>query len=104
MKGTATVIIMTYILVAETKGLAYNFWALLALEIFGVIFWLSSFAVLADLLASWISTVASASTSSYCYYSYYYCYKKRDLQKRDVTFEDYENIIIVTLAFSVLEL
>jgi len=76
----ATMIIVGYILASEmlVTGL-YNYWAILGLDIFAMIFWLISFALLA-------SEVAAFSIIDYCYG--YYCYKKRDfsdLSKRATT-------------------
>ncbi len=46
---------------------AYNYWAVLALDIFLVVMWLASFA----LLASEVAYLGYYSYSSYSYYSYY---------------------------------
>ncbi|TVY26126.1 hypothetical protein LHYA1_G003982 [Lachnellula hyalina] len=73
----ATIIIAVYSLVSSTVlKTAYNYWAIVALDIFAIIFWIISFSYLA-------STTAAASNwygSSYTCddYYYYYCYKKRD--------------------------
>jgi len=70
----ATVIILIYILVA-THGApaAYNYWAFLSLEIFALIFWLVSMALLAVLA----SDVLAFSNDSYCD-AYGYCYSELD--------------------------
>jgi hypothetical protein len=50
----------------------YNYWAVLGLDIFAIVFWITSFSLLA-------SEVAAYNISSCDYYYYGYCYKKRDL-------------------------
>jgi hypothetical protein len=73
--GLMTLIVTIYYLVAEFSAPAvYNYWAVLALDIFLVIMWLSSFA----LLASQVSAIYSYSGSS----SYYYYWKRSDVGKR----------------------
>jgi len=75
--GLMTLVVTIYYLVAEYSSPAvYNYWAVLALDIFLVIMWLASFA----LLASEVAAVYSYSGSSYYYYDSYY--KRSDIAKR----------------------
>ncbi|KAH6687864.1 hypothetical protein F5X68DRAFT_275572 [Plectosphaerella plurivora] len=67
----ATLITTVWLLVAHfAKPRIYNYWAVLSLDIFLVIFWLVAFAVLASQVSALYSLVG---LSSYYYdYSYYY--------------------------------
>lgn len=59
-------IITIYYLVAEFSAPAiYNYWAVLALDIFLVIMWLASFALLASEVGTFLSITSST------YYDYY---------------------------------
>jgi hypothetical protein len=59
-------IITIYYLVAEFSAPAiYNYWAVLALDIFLVIMWLASFALLASEVGAFLSAASST------YYDYY---------------------------------
>lgn len=62
----------------------YNYWAILGLDIFAIIFWLVSFAYLASEVAAY-QIVTYTDTCTYVYYGY--CLKKRDvdLAKRATT-------------------
>jgi hypothetical protein len=66
LKAISTLIVCIYLLVAEYNApVAYNYWAILGLDIFLVIFWLCSFAVQ--------SASISYSVGYYGYtYDYYY--------------------------------
>lgn len=80
LQAIFTLIIVGYILLASSAcPKAYNYWAILALDILGVVFWIST----TGLLAAWASGLLISSytdSSSYdCSYDYYYCYKKRSL-------------------------
>ncbi|CZR59003.1 uncharacterized protein PAC_08895 [Phialocephala subalpina] len=79
----ATIVITVYIIVAETCApIIYNYWAILGLDIFAIVFWLVSFAYLASEVAAYQIVT---DTCSYTYYGY--CLKKRDmdLTKRATT-------------------
>ncbi|KUJ20106.1 uncharacterized protein LY89DRAFT_549354, partial [Mollisia scopiformis] len=81
----ATVIITIYIIVAETCApVIYNYWAILGLDIFAIIFWVVSFSYLASEVAEY-QIVTYDDTCAYTYYGY--CVKKRGftLSKRDTT-------------------
>jgi len=87
----ATMIITVYYIVATTAlPAAYNYWAILSLDIFAIVFWIISMSLLAWEVAafSWAFSVYDGSTScGYDLYGYYSC-SKRDLsgiQKRDTT-------------------
>jgi hypothetical protein len=99
-------IIVVYNLVASLGAPAiYNYWAILGLDIFAVIFWLISFALLASETAGW-----SIVTYYYddCDYYYGYCVKKRDiaaLSKRATTnLYTYRNSMAACSGFGGLEL
>ncbi|KAH7086015.1 hypothetical protein BKA63DRAFT_549020 [Paraphoma chrysanthemicola] len=67
----ATIITGIYLLVAEYSSRSlYNYWAILGLDIFLVIFWLCSFALLASQV-SYISYLFGTSYYSYSYYDKY---------------------------------
>ncbi|OBT40519.1 hypothetical protein VE00_08992 [Pseudogymnoascus sp. WSF 3629] len=77
----ATIIIAVYYIIATTAlTSAYNYWAILGLDIFGIIFWLISFALLAWEVAvfGWGLYDYGYSGGSTCY-DYPYCTKKRDV-------------------------
>lgn len=64
--GLMTLIVTVYYIVAEFSAPAiYNYWAVLSLDIFLVIMWLASFA----LLASEVAAIYSYTSSTY--YDYY---------------------------------
>jgi hypothetical protein len=70
--GIMTMIATIYYLVAEFSSPAsYNYWAVLALDIFLVIMWLASFALLASDVAVIYAYAADA--------SYYYGYKRSEI-------------------------
>ncbi|TVY64218.1 hypothetical protein LSUE1_G008789 [Lachnellula suecica] len=71
----ATMIITVYNVVSNTAlKSAYNYWAILALDVFALIFWIISMAYLA-----WTTAAATWYYTDYsCSDYYYYCYKKRD--------------------------
>jgi len=85
----ATIIITVYIIVATYVPIIYNYWAILGLDIFAVIFWLVSFAYLASemgavktLYDDYYNSYSSDYSGSNCYtYSdgVTYCTRKRDL-------------------------
>jgi len=80
----ATMILTVYYIVSITAlPVAYNYWAILGLDIFAIIFWIISMSLLASEVAAY-SWALSDDSSTYCVYGY--CYKKRDvLQRRDTT-------------------
>ena len=74
-------IITIYYIVATTGApVLYNYWAILGLDIFAIIFWLISFALLASEIAPYFGSYYDTS----CTYYYGYCIKKRsvELEKR----------------------
>jgi hypothetical protein len=57
----------------------YNYWAILGLDIFAIVFWIISF----SLLASEVAAYKIVTYTDYCAYYYYgYCVKKRSLEER----------------------
>ncbi|KAK4132571.1 hypothetical protein BT67DRAFT_360130, partial [Trichocladium antarcticum] len=67
-----TIVTSIYHLVARYNVPAiYNYWAILGLDIFYVVMWLASFALLAARVAAWYSAVGYSSSYSSYYGSYY---------------------------------
>ncbi|KAF7503429.1 hypothetical protein GJ744_003759 [Endocarpon pusillum] len=100
----ATFIVVGYFLItslAEACKVAYNYWAVLALEIFAVIFWLSSMANLAATRGAFVAIDYNT-----CLYDYYYCYKKRDtgLTERDIATSGYLDTMSAAAGLSGLEM
>ncbi|RDW92541.1 hypothetical protein BP5796_01935 [Coleophoma crateriformis] len=96
----ATMIVVTYVGVATLFApVIYNYWAILGLDVFAIIFWLISFPLLASEIASY-----SGTTYDYCYY---YCYRKDKRYvpaKRAVTtVETYRNAMIADAAIGGIE-
>lgn len=84
----ATIIITIYVIVASTAlPAAYNYWAILGLDIFAIVFWLISFSYLAYDVAS--VKIVTYSYSRGCAFIYDgYCYKNKrglDIAKRSTT-------------------
>ncbi|RDW80156.1 hypothetical protein BP6252_04794 [Coleophoma cylindrospora] len=96
----ATMIIVIYVGVASLFApVMYNYWAILGLDVFAIIFWLISFPLLASEIANY-----SGTTYNYCYY---YCYRKDKRfvpAKRAVTtIETYRNAMIADAAIGGIE-
>lgn len=94
-------------IVAETCApVIYNYWAVLGLDIFALVFWLASFSY----LASQVAGLRLVSYDYTCGYYSYYCYKKRDLDaigltKRATTdFYTYRNSLAAGSGLGGLEL
>lgn len=102
----ATLIIVLYaVLTNHVSSCArgYNYWAILALEIFGVIFWLSSMAALAATRATFVIPTEINGCVNYGYGGI--CYKKRNLlQKRYVATYGYLNMMSATAGLSAIEM
>jgi hypothetical protein len=82
---------------------AYNYWAILGLEIFGVIFWLSSMGALAATRASFV--FPTTINGCYRYGGEGHCYKKRELlQKRAVATYGYLNMMSGAAGLSAIEM
>ncbi|KAH8821484.1 hypothetical protein F5884DRAFT_89154 [Xylogone sp. PMI_703] len=79
----ATMIITVYVLVSTIwVPVLYNYWAILGLDIFAIVFWIISFSLLASEVAaySWVTNYDYTD----CYYGY--CFKKRSgVEKRATT-------------------
>lgn len=102
----ATMIIVLYAIltnhVAACAG-GYNYWALLALEIFGVLFWLSSMAALAATRAAFVFPTEINGCVNYGYGGV--CYKKRDIiEKRAVATYGYLDMMSATAGLSAIEM
>lgn len=99
----ATFIVVGYFLItyhAEACKVAYNYWAVLSLEIFAIICWLSSMGYLAATRSVFLYTVYDD-----CLYGYY-CYKKRDngLTERDIDTYGYLDTMSTAAGLSALEM
>jgi hypothetical protein len=98
----ASIIIVTYILVAQTAlPAAYNYWAILGLDIFAIVFWIISFSLLASEVAAF--TLYSTYTTSSCLYTWDgVCYYKA---KRAVytTIATYRNAMAAAAGLGGLE-
>lgn len=71
-------IIVVYNLVATMAvPVIYNYWAVLGLDIFAVVFWIISFSLLASEVAAY--GIVTYNSDSCDYYYNGYCYKKRGL-------------------------
>jgi len=103
----ATIIIVLYnVLSTRLASLnkLYNHWAVLGLEIFAVIFWLSAMAALAALRAIFVIPTTISGCGHTGDIGGGYCYK-RDLAKRQyIATHGYLNIISVSAGFSGLNL
>jgi hypothetical protein len=58
----------------------YNYWAILGLDIFAIVFWITSFSVLAARVATY--KIVTYSSDECTFYYYGYCLKKRSLEER----------------------
>lgn len=104
-------LILTYYFVSlHFVQVAYNWIAVLVLESLAVVFWLASFADLADTYRTGADVVDGG---DYLDYSYVYYYKNRRarrdpytgvLEKRDTTdFDTYVDVFRAAIAFSVIQ-
>lgn len=102
-----TMIITVYYIVATTVlPAAYNYWAILGLDMFAVLFWIISFSLLAWEVAAFGWGLSYAGTSSTSCDIYGYCYKKRDLgiEKRATTdYYTYRNALAAAAGLGGLE-
>jgi hypothetical protein len=99
MKALATIIITVYIIVSTAAApVAYNYWAILGLDIFAVVFWIIAFPLLASEVASFVVVTCA-------YYDYGTCYYyKRSIEKRDVNPYTYRNAMAAAAGLGGLEL
>jgi hypothetical protein len=103
------IITLYNILTTRVGSLAklYNHWAVLALDIFGVIFWLSTMGALAALRAIFVIPTTINGCGHTGSLGGGYCYKaKRELEKRQgyVATHGYLNTISVSAGFSAINL
>jgi len=97
-----TMITAVYILVATFAfPIAYNYWAILGLDIHGVLFWLISFALLASEVSTYKSDVVDVVNN--CVWEFGVCYYKRAILKRDTTVSDYYHAMAATAALGAFE-
>jgi hypothetical protein len=101
-------IITVYIIVAQTGApIIYNYWAILGLDIFAIVFWIISFSLLGSEVASYQIVTYS---SNDCIYSYAgVCYFKRSralehLTKRSTDIYTYRNAMAAASGLGGLEL
>ncbi|KAH8592999.1 hypothetical protein B0O99DRAFT_226179 [Bisporella sp. PMI_857] len=100
----ATLVIVVYNLLTTfipACKAAYNYWAVLGLEIFGVIFWLSSMAALAATRATF--KYPTQINGCVNYGSGGICYKRSVIQKRDVATNAYLAMMSATAGLSAIE-
>jgi hypothetical protein len=93
----ATLILIAYILVSEHFfPLAYNFWAILGLECFAVLFWLVSFALLAS----------EVSGTGYVWFSncYLACFDNTPPYKRSLNGNTFHNAMAAAAGLGGVEL
>jgi hypothetical protein len=69
------IIVVYYLVATIAMPIIYNYWAVLGVDIFAVIFWLISFALLASEVAAY--QIVYDTGCSYTFDGY--CYKKRGL-------------------------
>jgi hypothetical protein len=103
-KSLATIIINVYIIVAGLVfPIAYNYWAVLALDIFAVLFWLISFPLLASRVAqegkNGSVSGANLNGSTDCFWGP--CFV---LSKRGTNFRTYRNSMAAASGLGALEL
>jgi hypothetical protein len=112
-KAIATIIITVYIIVSTTATpLAYNYWAILGLDIFAIVFWIIAFPLLASEVAGFVvvSVAVDVAPISGCdYYGYNLCYKKKrgagaGLVKRELNLFTYRNALAAAAGLGGLEL
>jgi hypothetical protein len=76
-------IISIYVIVAQTGApVLYNYWAILGLDIFAVVFWIISFSIMASEVAANWNFDDDYYVNYGCVYYYGYCLKKRSLDER----------------------
>ncbi|OCL08791.1 hypothetical protein AOQ84DRAFT_439342 [Glonium stellatum] len=101
----ATFIIVLYSSLSERVGsmnVAYNYWAVLALNIFAIIFWLAS---MADLAATRTSFKYPTTINGCVNYGYGgICYKKRHLESRAVATYGYLDMMSACAGLSALNM
>jgi hypothetical protein len=81
---------------------AYNYWAILGLDIFAIVFWIIAFPLLASNVASFDTFISDCD-----FYGYNICYKKKrgvGLVKRDVNVYTYRNAMAAAAGLGGLEL
>jgi len=99
----ATIVVILYtVLTSSVNALkaAYNYWAVLGLEIFMVVFWLASMAALAALRATF--TIPVEIDGCFNDGTGGVCFKKRQLMKRAVATKGYLNMIAGSAALSAI--
>ena len=79
-------IITIYIIVAETGvPIIYNYWAILGLDIFAVVFWIISFSLLASEVAAYQIVTYKFNNCVYSYAGVCYYKRSRALESRATT-------------------
>jgi hypothetical protein len=81
--------------------IAYNYWAILGLDIFLIVFWLISFALVASEAKSYIRFSAEPSD---CNFDYRSLYRRECFQYQNTSSSTYRNVLRVTAVFGAFEL
>lgn len=98
-----TIITVVYILVTFFfLPIAYNYWAVLGLDVLGVIFWLCSFAVLSSEVQNYKSDFDNFGGGDDCFDGL--CFKRSIIQKRFVTFNNYYHTMTALAVFGAFQL
>ncbi|KAK0100106.1 hypothetical protein ONS96_008041 [Cadophora gregata f. sp. sojae] len=102
-QAIATITIAVYYIASVTfRPVFFNYWAVIGLDIFGLIFWLTSFALLASEAAAW--TVITHFGDNRAYSTTAYCCRKRALaQKRSTDHHTYRNAMAAGAGLGGLE-
>lgn len=91
-----------------TFSTIYNYWAILGLDIFAIVFWIVSLSLLADEIAQYSWVVTDSAGGSYCFYDdvgEYVCYKKRSvIARHSNAVVTYRNALAAACGLSGLEL
>ncbi|KAL5319550.1 hypothetical protein ACEPPN_012605 [Leptodophora sp. 'Broadleaf-Isolate-01'] len=100
----ATLVIAIYNIVTIIIHPAfYNYWAVIGLDTFALIFWLISFSLLASEAAAW--SIITHYSDNCAYSTTAYCYRKRALvQKRSTDYRTYRNAMAAGAGLGGLEL
>ncbi|KAH6715284.1 hypothetical protein BKA61DRAFT_604134 [Leptodontidium sp. MPI-SDFR-AT-0119] len=99
----ATLVIAIYNIVTIIIHPAfYNYWAVIGLDTFALIFWLISFSLLASEAAAW--SIITHYSDNCAYSTTAYCYRKRALvQKRSTDYRTYRNAMAAGAGLGGLE-
>ena len=92
-----------YVVTINVYSVFFNYWAVIGLDIFALVFWLISFALLASEAAAW--TITTHFGDNCAYSNTAYCYRKRALaQKRSTDYRTYRNAMAAGAALGGFEM